>query len=80
MSELGRLVAGMDVLSSDGYRLGLLKSISTERGYFQVDCPMAPDYYVPVEAVASVDAHCVHLRVNHSQATNMGWEAKPDAG
>jgi hypothetical protein len=68
----------MDVLSSDGETLGKVKLISTDGRYFRVDCPLAPDYYVPVEEIARTEGGAVHLRVTRVHAANMGWEARPE--
>ena len=78
MREPGRLESGMDVLSSDGETLGRVKQVSADGRYFGVDCPLAPDYYVPVEEIARTEGSAVHLRVTRVHAANMGWEARPE--
>ena len=78
MGGPGKLATGMDVLSSDGEKLGRVKSVSPDGQYFRVDCPFAPDYYVPVQDIASADDGRVHLRVSKTAAANQGWEARPE--
>lgn len=68
----------MDVLSSDREKLGRVKYISADGKYFRVDCPLAPDYYVPVGEIARTEERTVHLRVTKVHAANMGWEARPE--
>jgi len=75
--EPSRLEAGMDVLSSDGEKLGRVKEILAGGGFFRVDCPFAPDYYVPVDEIARTEHHTVHLQASKVQAANMGWEVRP---
>ena len=77
MADTKMLLAGMDVLSSDGKRLGCVKAASKDGKYFHVDCPMALDLYVPVEEIAEIEEGVVRLRVTEVRAANMGWEAKP---
>lgn len=69
--------SGMVVLTSDDQTLGQVKRLLGEGQYFQVDCRMAPDYYVPIDAVAVTEGKTVRLRLSKHQATNAGWELKP---
>jgi hypothetical protein len=78
MSGAGKLAAGMEVVSSDGETLGRVKEIASSGQYFRVDCPMAPDYYVPMQEVATTSDGRVRLRVSRAMAANMGWEVRPE--
>ena len=78
MESPGTPESGMDVFSRDGKKLGRVKATLGDGRYVHVDCPRAPDYYVPVEEIAGVSDGAVHLRVTAASATNMGWEARPD--
>jgi hypothetical protein len=68
---------GMSVLTSDDHGLGRVKAVEEASGYFRVDCRLAPDLYVPLDAIQAVGNGVVRLHVNKQQAMNMGWEGRP---
>jgi hypothetical protein len=70
---------GMEVLGSEGHRIGSVKEIMNGGQYFHVDVPLAQDYYVPISAVESVNANQVRLRLTAQDAAYAGWELKPKA-
>lgn len=66
---------GMDVLGSDGEKLGEVDAIEgnfvvVKKGFF-----FPKDYYIPTDAVASTDADNIHLTVSKDAALNQQWEA-----
>lgn len=67
----------MEVVDVHDEHLGRVKELLAD-GIFQVDCRMAPDLYVPSDAVKGVAVGRVTLRVSKSQASYMGWEVKPE--
>ena len=76
MVELSQIREGMEVLGSDGQRLGSVKN-QVPGDCFRVDCRRAPDLYIPIHAVDRLDGGQVVLKVTAARATNMGWELRP---
>lgn len=77
MGEEKKIERGMAVITADGQGLGQVKSAGDPTPFLHVDCRMAPDLYIPMDAVRTVEDGTVRLRATKQQAMNMGWEAKP---
>jgi uncharacterized protein (TIGR02271 family) len=79
MKEQIILQNGMDVYGADDAKLGSIHDIREnyfviEKGFF-----FPKDYYVPVSAVAGVDADDrVFLNVTKDVALNQGWDVEPE--
>lgn len=67
----------MRVLDCDRQQIGTVKTLLADGRHFRVDCPHAPDYYVPRESILGIDGNDVILNVTKQQAAYMGWELKP---
>ncbi len=72
--ERWQLTEGMDVLSSEGDKLGKLVALTTssivvEKGFF-----FPKDYYIPRSAIASIEDDEVHLTVGKHEALHSGWD------
>ena len=65
---------GMDVLGSDGERVGVIKRKRARD--FLVARPLRRDVYVPLTAIARSDKENVHLTVTTDRVETEGW-AKP---
>lgn len=74
-----RLQDGMDVVSSDGDKVGEVSEISTTYFAIQQGFFFPKTYYVPASAIASVDDK-VHLNVSKEEAMNQdpSWDQRPD--
>jgi hypothetical protein len=72
------ITAGMEVVGRDDQRVGRVKQVFPG-GILHVDCPLAPDYYIPKNAVQGVQEGKVVLRCSKAQAAYMGWELKPES-
>jgi hypothetical protein len=46
--------------------------------YFQIDRRLAPDWYVPASAVASIRDDVVTLALTEDEAGDRDWGLKPD--
>ncbi|MBX6342453.1 MAG: DUF2171 domain-containing protein [Thermomicrobiaceae bacterium] len=68
---------GMDVVGSDGDRVGEVKEVADR--YLLVDRSLAADLYVPYTAVDRVEGDRVVLTIPDERADQMGWE-RPPAG
>jgi hypothetical protein len=68
---------GQDVLDNAGELLGRVKAL--EEAFFRINRPLAPDYFVPFEAVSTVEDDKVRLRFSKEDTSNMGWELRPEA-
>jgi hypothetical protein len=53
-------IQGANVLTADHERLGSVKEIKGD--CFKVDAPMAPDYWLASDSIASMDAGNILLR------------------
>lgn len=73
----GKIRESMRVLDRDKKQIGTVKTLLDDGKYFRVDCPHAPDYYVPREHILAVEGDDVILNVTKQQAGYMGWELKP---
>ncbi len=76
-NTLGTIREGMNVLGSDGEKLGEVDAIEgnfvvVKKGFF-----FPKDYYIPTDAVASTDADNIHLTVSKDAALNEQWETPP---
>lgn len=74
---LGSVREGMDVVGSDDEKLGEIaavegSSIVVKKGFF-----FPKDYYIPADAVTSVDDNTVYLNVSKDAALNEDWETPP---
>lgn len=68
---------GMDVVGSDGEKLGSVDRVEgnyvvAKKGFF-----FPTDYYVPANAIASVDEDRVLLSVPKETVLDQGWDAPP---
>jgi uncharacterized protein (TIGR02271 family) len=73
-----QIVAGDDVYGSDGDKVGTVAAVHpgyivVEKGWF-----FPTDYYIPFEAVNTVDAGQVYLNVTRDAALHSGWDTVPD--
>jgi hypothetical protein len=63
----------MDVVGSDGERVGTVKSVHGTD--FHVDRPMGRDLFVPFSAVRTVDGERVMLDVRAKEVDDQHWPA-----
>ncbi len=73
------LTQGMDVVGSDGEKVGSVQDVRGEyvvvsKGFF-----FPTDYYVPFDALTTVDGDKVYLNVTKDAALNQGWDQEPVA-
>ncbi len=79
MNKQITLQNGMDVYGADDAKLGSIHDVRDtyfviEKGFF-----FPKDYYIPVSAVAGVDANDrVFLNVTKDVALNQGWDIEPE--
>ena len=66
---------GMDVVSADGVRLGVLKAV--RRADILVDRPWQRDVYVHFEAIQGVRAGAIALTIPADRVDQMGWLQPP---
>ena len=71
------IMTGADVLGSDREKVGTVAEVHpgyvvVEKGFF-----FPTDYYIPRDAVASIDGHRVYLAVTKDAALQRGWDARP---
>jgi uncharacterized protein (TIGR02271 family) len=76
-SVLGNVRKGMNVLGSDGEKLGEVdgveaNSIVVKKGFF-----FPQDYYIPADAVANTDGDNVYLSVSKDAALDQRWDTPP---
>ena len=79
MNQEFRLQEGMDVVSSDGDKVGEISEISPEYFVVQKGFFFPETYYIPASAIASVDDK-TYLNVSKEQALNQDppWDQQPD--
>ncbi|HLZ28221.1 MAG TPA: hypothetical protein VKV73_12960 [Chloroflexota bacterium] len=80
----GQIHPGMDVVSIDGERIGIVKQV--READFLVDRPLARDLWVPFTSVVEAGEHGgtfrrgptqpseVVLGVSHNHVDNQGWQ------
>lgn len=68
----GQVWPGMEVVSSDGKRIGNVKEVREQE--ILVDRPMARDMYVPISACTPTDVQ-VKLHINESDVDKQDWAA-----
>ena len=61
MEPVDWLPLGAEVISRDGIAVGQAKAVAGP--YFQVDVPMQPDYWLPMDAIAQVTEKRISLNV-----------------
>jgi uncharacterized protein (TIGR02271 family) len=68
---------GMDVVGSDGEKLGSVHRV--EGGYLvaQKGWLFPSDYYIPASAITGVQGEQVILNVTKDEVLNQGWESAP---
>jgi uncharacterized protein (TIGR02271 family) len=71
------IMQGGEVFGADGAKVGTVATvypgyIIVEKGFF-----FPTDYYIPLSAIASVDADRVYLTISKDEALNSGWDARP---
>lgn len=73
-----RIHEGMDVLDTDGRKIG--KCGETLGDYFNVDAGLlgTTEYYVPFDAITSVEDDQIFLNVRKDEIDTMGWDRRPD--
>jgi len=72
------LTQGMDVLGSDGEKVGSVQDVQGEyvvvsKGFF-----FPTDYYIPFSALGNADDESVYLNVTKDEALNQGWDQEPE--
>lgn len=72
-----RISGGMDVVGSDGEKLGSVDRMEGDyvvasKGFF-----FPTDYYIPVDAISNVDEERVYLNVTKDIALDQGWDTMP---
>jgi uncharacterized protein (TIGR02271 family) len=74
----GQIHEGMDVLDTDGQKIG--KAGETLGEYFNVDAGLfgAKEYYIPFSAVTDVADDSIFLNVRKDQIDSMGWDQRPE--
>ncbi|MBA2470149.1 MAG: DUF2382 domain-containing protein [Chloroflexia bacterium] len=73
------LTQGMDVVGSDGEKVGSVQDVQGEyvvvsKGFF-----FPTDYYIPFSALNNADGDNVYLNVTKDEALNQGWDQVPEA-
>lgn len=73
------LSEGMDVVGSDGDKVGDITEISSDHFVVKKGFFFPHDYYIPTSAVASVDGNKVYLNVTKDEAVNQdpSWAQRP---
>jgi len=73
------LSEGMDVVGSDGDKVGDITEISSDHFVVKKGLFFPHDYYIPTSAIASVDGNKVYLSVTKDEAMNQdpSWAQRP---
>lgn len=73
------LSEGMDVVGSDGDKVGDITEISSNHFVVKKGLFFPHDYYIPTSAIASVDGNKVYLNVTRDEAVNQdpSWAQRP---
>lgn len=69
---------GDKVLTADGEELGTIKEVRSAS--FKIDASLQPDYWLPVESLASASGDAVRLSITKDQLDDTKVEPPPDAG
>ena len=74
---IGQIREGTDVYGIDGHKVGSVVAsqgnyIVVEKGFF-----FPTDYYIPVNAINSLEGNNVHLNVTRDAALQSGWDVAP---
>lgn len=67
-------LAGMPVFTTDGTHLGHVRDVDPAEGWFKVDAPQAPDFWLPLSDVQEVAARYVLLNKRRSEIRQTKWE------
>lgn len=79
MSEERLPAAGMAVFSNDGAHLGHVAETNAASGWFKVNTPQAPDFWLPLEDVQDNGPRYVLLKTRRTQVRARKWEgAEPE--
>jgi len=78
-SQMWDIPTGVDVIGADGDKVGKVIGVDAsyivvEKGWF-----FPSDYYIPVQAVNTVEGDKVYLNVTKDEALNQGWDQPLDA-
>ena len=68
---------GMDVLSSDGEKIGEVQDATGTYVHVRKGFIFKHDYYIPAAAIANVGTDAVYLTVTREIALEQGWESPP---
>ncbi|MGI8485416.1 MAG: DUF2382 domain-containing protein [Thermomicrobiales bacterium] len=73
------LSEGMDVVGSDGDKVGDITEISSDHFVVKKGFFFPHDYYIPTSAIASVDGNKVYLNMTKDEAMNQdpSWAQRP---
>lgn len=73
------LSEGMDVIGSDGDKVGDITEISSDHFVVKKGFFFPHDYYIPTSAIASIDGNKVYLSVTKEEAVNQdpSWAQRP---
>ena len=74
MADDTTLAVGWPVFSNDGQHLGHVKEIDEAAGWFKIDTPAAPDFWLQLDAIELQDKGVALLRLTHSQVAQEKWE------
>jgi len=71
--------AGLPVFSTDGAHLGHVAEVAADAGWFKVNVPQAPDYWLPLSAVVDGGPRYVLLKIRKSELKDVRFEGpKPE--
>jgi hypothetical protein len=65
---------GMPVFSNDGVHLGHVASVEVRDGWFKVDAPQAPDFWLSLQEIQDVGERHVLLRIPRAEVRARKWE------
>jgi hypothetical protein len=74
MADGDTLAEGWPVFSSDGQHLGHVKEIDAGTGWFKVDAPAAPDFWLPLDAILEQERGVALLKLSHNEVREQKWE------
>jgi hypothetical protein len=74
MAEQSAPAEGAPVFSHDGVHMGHVIEADVDKGWFKVDAPQAPDFWLPLATVREHSPGAVFLSLTHAEAAEQKWE------
>lgn len=77
--SLAEITDGMDVLGSDGEKVATVARVEGDYVVASKGLLFKTDYYIPTDAIESVDGDRIRLSMTSDAALEQGWDTRPES-